>query len=471
MPHRLTVLTLLLAAALAPAAQARPVPHIHAIACVRQCLDARTVAPGGLVKVTGSGFSRGMRAVFQVNRAGGKRSADMRVTSRSRATVVVPARALAGVLYVRDRAGRRSNGVRRPLTVQARPAAAPQGPAPTGTAFDGNGMWVWYVSKSQGGDPQAMVAQAQAHGVTTVFVKSSDGTSFWPQFSPDLLAALKAGGLRVCAWQFVYGKSPETEAQLGAQAVQLGADCLVVDAESQYEGLYGPAQRYVSTLRGAIGPDYPVGLTSFPYVDYHPALPYSVFLGPGAAQFDVPQVYWKEIGGGLDAVMDHTYRFNRPYGRPIVPLGQVYDDPPAAEIERFRQLAAAQGSAGVSWWDWQEARPYAWDAVGAAAPPAPATDWATLAKGAKGDLVVWAQEHLAGAGQPVTVDGSYDTATETAVGNFQAANALPVTGAIDTATWQRLLTVAPVAPDWTSTPAPKARASALRREIRIHGQG
>src|SRR5204862_387076 len=194
-------------------------------------------------------------------------------------SVTVPAKAVAGVLYVRDRAGRRSNAGR-PLRV-VRPSPPPASAAAS-SAFDGNGMWIWYVSKSSGGDPQAIVDQARAHGITTVFVKSSDGTTWWSQFSPELVAALKAGGLRVCAWQYVYA------------------------------------------------------------------------------------------------------------------------DPPADEIVRFRQLVAADGSSGLSWWSWQAASPAGWDAIaqplGTLAPPEPARDTASYGPGGKGDPVIWAQEHLNGAG-------------------------------------------------------------------------
>jgi hypothetical protein len=489
----LTILAVVVAVlvAAAPAAAARSAPAIVSLKCVRSCVDAGTVAPGGVVRITGLRFSRGLRAVFQVRRSGAKRSVAARVLTRTRVSATVPADAVAGVLYVRDRAGRRSNSVK-PMRVVKPPRKVPAlAGTPTGTAFDGNGMWIWYVSKSSGGDPQAIIAQAQAHGISTVFIKSSDGTTAWSQFSPELLATLKAGGLRVCAWQYVYGSQPEVEAQLGAQAVQTGADCLVIDAEKEYEGRYAQAQRYMATLRQSIGPSFPLGFTSFPYVDYHPAMPYSVFFWPGGAQFNLPQIYWKEIGGGLDAVVDHAYRFNRPYGRSIIPVGQLYNDPPSGEIARFRQLAAANGSPGLSWWDWQSAQPLDWDAVGqplgALAPPAPAQDDAVYGPGGKGDLVVWAQQHLNGAGQSVAVTGTYDATTQQAVAQFQASAGLPATGQIDTATWNALLRVAPVAVDWTaaaSSSAGSARAAAThpssgprsatlparRNEIGSHGE-
>src|SRR6202035_3568555 len=137
----------------------------------------------------------------------------------------------------------------------------------------------------------AIAARAHAAGVSTLFIKSSDGSSnYWGQFSPQLVAELHANGLKACAWQYVYGTNPKGEAALGAQAVANGADCLVIDAEAEYEGHYAAAQTYIAELRAKIGPSFPLALASFPYVSYHPSLPYSVFLGPGGGQFNAPQI-------------------------------------------------------------------------------------------------------------------------------------------------------------------------------------
>jgi hypothetical protein len=350
------------------------------------------------------------------------------------------------------------------------PGGSPSPPA-SSSAFDGGGMWIWYVNKANGGDTNAIIAQAKAHGISTVFVKAGDGGNYWSQFTPGLVSALRAGGLRVCAWQYVYGDNPSAEAAVGARAVtQTGADCFVIDAEAEYEGRYSQARTYVSKLRAAVGGAYPLGLAGFPYVDYHPSFPYSVFLGPGGAQFNAPQAYWKEIGGGVDAVVDHTYRFNRPYGRTIFPLGQTYDSPATSEIVRFRQLAAADGATGLSWWSWQHTSASGWDAVGQAIDPlgsAPAADFALLAKGAKGDLVIWAQQHLKGAGQTLTVDGDFGSGTENAVKSFQTGAGLPATGKVDTATWQALLKHAPAKTKWSPKRSPAtAKLPARRYEIR-----
>jgi hypothetical protein len=184
----------------------------------------------------------------------------------------------------------------------------------------------------------------------------------------------------------------------------------------------------------------------------------------------VPQVYWKEIGGGVDAVVAHAYRFNRPYGRTIAPLGQTYNSPPSADIVRFRQLAAAAGSTGLSWWSWQHTAAAGWNAIGQpidALAAAPQRDYAVLARGASGDLVVWAQQHLRGAGQAVATDGNFGAGMETAVRNFQAGAGLAATGKIDTATWQALLQHAPAKAKWSAAhSAPKtAKLPARRYEI------
>ena len=172
-----------------------------------------------------------------------------------------------------------------PPVVRPPSAPAPASPTtvPAGSPFAGQGMWIWYVNQSDGGNLASIVAQAKAAGVTTLYIKSSDGSAnFWPQFSPALVQTLHANGLKACAWQYVYGTYPTAEADLGARAAADGADCLVIDAESEYEGRYASAQAYIDELRAKVGPSYPVGLASFPYVYYHESEPYSVFLGPGA---------------------------------------------------------------------------------------------------------------------------------------------------------------------------------------------
>ena len=465
-----------LALAGAAAAPSSVHPRIVFVRCSSvpfPCRGRTVVTRTGRLLVGAKAMSPHAKVVFTVRLRTG-RSAPFAVGGRlrtpTRILVSVPSNAISGAVRVANPGARYSNAVRVTVTRPPKKPAATGGGVPFSgpSAFDGNGMWIWYLSKSEGGSPTAIAAQAKAHGIRTVYVKSADGTGLWSQFSASNVAALKAVGLRVCAWQFVYGTDPVGEAQAAAAAKGAGADCFVIDAEGAYEGKYAQAQEYMTKLRQLVGASYPIGLTSFPYVDFHPGLPYSVFLGPGGATFNLPQVYWKTIGDAVDASLAHTYEWNTPYATAIYPLGQTYDGPPAGDILRFRQLSGAYGARGVSWWDWQEASASDWSAVGASigAVPKPPALWPTLAAGSggkvgsRGDTVVWAQEHLVGAGYPLTVDGQFGAGSANAVRAFQTASGLPATGKVDAATWPALLKATPTMVDWVAKA--RARASGAR---------
>ncbi|HEV3071269.1 MAG TPA: peptidoglycan-binding domain-containing protein [Solirubrobacteraceae bacterium] len=425
------------------------------------------VSVRGYLVLSGNGLEKGLRVAFpRVRNARiAKNSPMARIyQSPSGLAVHLPGSAHSGRIAVLIGGGRMSNAVG-PITVlpyalhppQPRPKApvAPPVQAANGSAFEGQGMWIWYLSKSAGGNLPALVAQAHAAGVSTVFVKSSDGASnYWSQFSPELVATLHANGLKACGWQYVYGTNPVGEAELGAKAAAAGADCLVIDAESEYEGHYAAAQRYIETLRAKVGPAYPVGLATFPYVDYHESEPYSVFMGPNGAQFNAPQMYWKAIGTSVANVYAHTYEQNLIYGRPIAPLGQTYESPSSSDLIAFRSLAAAYGAHGLSWWDWQETSTSGWSAL--AAPlntsltvPNPELTSPLLSQGAKGDQVLWMQEHLASAIPAQATSGIFDSTTASYLEQFQTAHGITASGKTDPSTWAALLALPPVAVDWT----------------------
>ncbi len=433
--------------------------------------NPRHVSQRGTLLVSGVGLKPGMFVAFPKapGAAPSARISSYTPAARLRRTsaglvVTVPSKAHSGDIIVALGGGRYTSAYG-PITVYAHalhpavptppppPTPAPATATPAG-AFEGQGMWIWYVSKSDSGNTASIIAQAHAAGVTTLYIKSSDGAqNYWSQFSPQLVAELHAAGLKVCAWQYVYGSEPVGEAQLGAEAVANGADCLVIDAESEYERRYAAAQTYIDELRAKIGASYPVALTSFPYIFYHLKFPYSVFLAPNGAQFNLPQMYWKDIGNSVDTVYANTFIDNRVYGRPIFPLGQTYGGVSGEELLRFREEAVDYASTGLSFWDWQETSSTGWEAL--AAPLAPLTSvtpnpgWMELSSGAKGDPVLWMQEHLAAAEPGQETTGIFSAQTTTNLETFQAAHGIPASGIVEAATWQALLAIAPVPVSWT----------------------
>jgi lysozyme family protein len=124
-----------------------------------------------------------------------------------------------------------------------------------------------------------------------------------------------------------------------------------------------------------------------------------------------------------------------------------------SSIEEFDLFAKAYGAAGVSWWDWQSAPLTYFNAIGKL--PALPVSYsvnktpASIFRGNKGDLVIWAQEHLYGAGLHVTIDGQFGPLTQAAVKTFQRRHQLTVNGVINGLTWDALLKATPVTVRWT----------------------
>ncbi len=337
----------------------------------------------------------------------------------------------------------------------ATPAPAVKSATQPGNPYRRAGMWIWYVNASEGGNVSRIISRAKRARIGTLYIKSGDGTSVWSQFTPALVKRFQQAGLKVCGWHYVYGRNPVGEAKVSAVAKRRGADCFVIDAETEYEGNYSGADRYIRKLRQLVGPRFRLSLSTFPYVHYHPGFPYSVFLGPGAATDNLPQVYWKAIGDSVRKALETTYTNNLMYGRPIYPIGQTYMNPKARTLIRFRRYMLNYRSA-PSWWSWQETNATEWSALGNAADKPifgyrPVSTHPTQRRGARGDQVVWLQQHLYGAGFKVSVTGIFGAQTLRAVRRFQASRKLEMDGVVGNATWRRLLKVQPVRVRWSST--------------------
>lgn len=322
-------------------------------------------------------------------------------------------------------------------------AAAPAHEAAAKSPFRQQGMWIWYVSQAERGNINKIAAKAKKYKIKTLYVKSSDGSSWWPQWD-DWAAQLKAKGLKVCAWQYVYGKYPVVEAELAARAAKSGADCIVIDAEVEYANRYASARTYIQNLRAQIGQNYPVGFTSFAYPDFHPTIPYSVFLAPGGAQWNLPQMYFWAFNVAIPQVFYHTYTLNQIYQRPIHPLGQTYDGVPYRQALLFRKYAKRYRAPGYSWWVWHLTPPRTWRALRARVPRAPRRPrlpYPLLRQGYKSDMVRWCKLKLNADGATLTTGLTFDAKMTAAVVEFQNRHGLPATGQVDAATWPVLQAV------------------------------
>jgi hypothetical protein len=262
----------------------------------------------------------------------------------------------------------------------------------------GKGDWIWTLSNARsntGTSTNAALFQyLKNKGMRWVIVKAADGTSSTyggTQFNAQLVTDAHNAGLKIFAYQYVYGSNPSGEAAAAKAVIaRSNADGLVIDAESEYEHLAGnalAATTYCTTIKSAY-PDLFMAHAPFPIVSYHSAFPYYTF----GRYCDVvmPQDYWGAIKVSPTYMVQwQNDEWNNLYNswkgtgkadgiKPIVPVGQGWNNSSTnftsgADIQTFvTQLKAISNPAspggykGVSYWSVQHHTADMWNGIAAA---------------------------------------------------------------------------------------------------------
>lgn len=322
------------------------------------------------------------------------------------------------------------------------------GPLPVG-----KGMWIWQPDKANGGNARSIVRQARQYNLTHIYVRTG---SSWQGFHGaaflrELLPIAHRAGIRVYGWDFPNLEDVRADIRRAGQAVRFEApgghriDGFVPDLETPSEGTASTKRRvavYADWLRRMVGENYPL-IACVPRPSKHllkTGWPYAEAIGPMDAV--APMVYWlnRQPDSDVTGAVNYLERF----GKPVIPVGQAYDGgpeggrpgpPPAHEIRRFIRAAAHSGATGVSFWSWQHATPAHWRAIrdskhfSGDRPGKPAVYRETIAK---------MQRALSRLGYPVVATGYWDTATVTALEEYQEDNRLPRTGRLDRRTAEAL---------------------------------
>jgi hypothetical protein len=329
-----------------------------------------------------------------------------------------------------------------PFTAAAPPVA--------GTIPIGKGMWLHHFARSAGGDPQRLVAEADARGLTHVYLRLGSSTKgFYAQGDLErLLPVAHAAGLKVVGWDFPTLHAPAVDA--ARAAAQIGyttvtghrIDAFSADIETPAEGTnltVHAVTQYGQLLRQAAGPGYPL-IATVPRPSPKRWFPYAETV----ANFDAvaPMVYWanrdpvRDVQGAVAALAA--------FGKPVLPVGQAYDgridgwatgSPSKEAIAAFTQAAADAGAVGVSFWSWQTAEPHHWAAI------AEAGQFALKPEAVEAQqvhAVRYLQRVLGAVGQPTVVDGNLAFPTRASVQAFQRMQGLEPTGKLDGPTHARL---------------------------------
>ena len=369
-------------------------------------------------------------------------------TAALAAAVVVPGAPLPPAAARSEAVGgAASAAVPTPAPGPFRPGAPPL----AGTVPIGKGMWLHHFSRSAGGDPQRLVAEATARGLTHVYLRlGSSSKGFYAHGDLELLLPVAhAAGLKVVGWDFPTLHNPAVDAARAAAAITYTTvrghriDAFSADIETPAEGTHltvDGVRQYGQLLRQAAGPGYPL-IATVPRPSPKRWFPYAETV----ASFDAvaPMVYW----ANRDPVRDvqNAVAVLAPYGKPVLPVGQAYDggidgwgtgSPSKEAVAAFAQAASDAGAAGVSFWSWQTAEPQHWAAIAEAGQ---FTLRADAVRAGEVHAVRYLQRALTAVGQPTVVDGTFAFPTQASLQAFQRAQGLQATGQLDEPTMSALV--------------------------------
>lgn len=250
----------------------------------------------------------------------------------------------------------------------------------------GKGMWIWEPQYAEGGDPNAIVARAQAVGLTHLYVRTGSSVDGFDaqDFLEALLPVAHAAHIRVIGWDFPYLDDIPADVYRAAEAVSYTTatgdriDGFSADLETTAEGVNMNADTaafYGQSLREMMGPSYLL-IATVPRPSPARQADYPYAQAVDAFNAVAPMVYWIDTppdGDAFEAV-DYLAQF----GKAVLPIGQAYDGgleggppgtPTADEIDAFMNASAASGAKAVSFWSWQHASDAMWQAIAAGVTP------------------------------------------------------------------------------------------------------
>jgi len=246
--------------------------------------------------------------------------------------------------------------------------------------WQGLSLYVWQVKNCgpyRANSPdmwEHMVNTIKAVGLSTVYLKVADGiwnynltprgANWDDDILPGLCAALKAAGIPVIGWQYVYGELPEREAARAIERInQLQLDAWVIDAETEYKKAGpGAAKKYMKKIKAAC-PTLPLALSSYRFPSYHPDFPWAAFLQylDPARDVHMPQVYWEgdsRWNAGEIQLEQSVEELLHLKPLPIVPIGPMYDrgdwKPTLKQFIEFEEIAWNMRPTvpGLGFWSW-----------------------------------------------------------------------------------------------------------------------
>jgi hypothetical protein len=273
---------------------------------------------------------------------------------------------------------------------QALAAGAPAA-AETSAIYGGLGSWVDIFATRARANPERVVASLQAHGVTTLYLETSNYSQRADIVEPWIVGrfvdAAHAAGMQVVAWYLPSFAQPVLDTRRALAALRFRSptgqsfDSLALDIEaSVVENVSLRNARLLSlarTLRAAAPPAYPLGaIVPSPvgmrrHPKYWPRFPFRSL----ATEFDafLPMAYFsyyvKTPAAAYIYARDVVTAVRRGTGRPDVPvhiIGGIANRIGVPILDGFIRAVQDCGVGGLSLYAFLETTPAQWSRVAAA---------------------------------------------------------------------------------------------------------
>ena len=245
--------------------------------------------------------------------------------------------------------------------------------------LEGKGFFTWKIPNCEHGDAGLIATHAKVAGLTHLVLKIADGTMIYngtwgdpTDYTTPVVKALRAQGIKVWGWHYLYGDYPTGEANVAiARIRQYDLDGYVMDVEKEYKasGKKAAAKRFMTQVREAC-PNLTIALSSFRYPSLHPQVPWTEFLEH--CDLNMPQVYWMKAHNPGDQLERCIKEFQAKHpSLPVVPTGAAFREfgwkPSDAEVLEFCNKAKELNLSALNFWEWSDARsgniPGVWDVI------------------------------------------------------------------------------------------------------------
>lgn len=231
--------------------------------------------------------------------------------------------------------------------------------------LSGKGILIWMLDRC--GDPVGLAEMIQSAGFDWVSIKLQDYTTLGDgvvtkdgndhSVTIDYHAyvnALRARGIVVCAWGYVYGSDPIQEAAATVRiANEFEIEYWMIDAETEYKKVPGArASAYCNEILRSI-PRLKLGLCSYRFPKLHGDFPWASFLP--YVSFHAPQMYWEGAHDAGDELRKSYQQLLALKEIPYIPIGSCYPaknwTPTASDM---RDFYAVVQELGLTAWGYYE---------------------------------------------------------------------------------------------------------------------